>query len=91
MVFYVGQKVVRVRSGGRVPEGTVCTIVGFAPTLRSDLPGLYLKEFPPRYRFRNGAAKGFNPRHFRPVVERKTDISALQALLNTKSIDELVS
>lgn len=36
------------------------------------------------------SGNAYNTEHFRPVVKRKTDISVLEKLLDTKTIEELV-
>ncbi len=86
MAFYVGQKVVCVETGPITNEigsthaahqltiGCVYTIKEIVAQGR----GLVLVEA----RNKPGC-NGFNARRFRPAVERKTDISALKALLNT--------
>ncbi len=82
MNFHVGQKVVCVRGSrnGRVKKGQIYTVSGHCYDLHwGPSPGLLLCE-----------AKGadddefcrcFIPGRFRPIVERKTDISVLERLL----------
>ena len=81
MAFYVGQKVVCVDAspaldGYRPPikEGAVYTIAGMSEKPHCEL-GLYLVgiEIPPR----PGFYRSLSCYRFRPIVERKTDISEL--------------
>lgn len=84
MNFRVGQKVVCVdasEKNGRwfadAPiEGRVYTIVGFAETKRGT--GLLLQEIANDEEF----CGSYSPNRFRPIVERKTDISIFTAMLN---------
>ena len=95
MNFYVGQKVVCVDDAARptaglgwsfkkpnVHIGEVYTIGGFENG-GGEL-GVYLLEvvsnYPPFPR--SGLSRSFYPDRFRPVVERKTDISIFTAMLN---------
>lgn len=81
MTFRVGMKVVCVDASGNVPMlnlGAIYTICGFT---EDDPPGLQLVEVSPNEPGDNWYT-GFRPRRFRPVVERKTDISVFIALLN---------
>lgn len=84
MAFYVGQKVVAVRGGTRgfLKRGAIYTISGICPARRhlDKKVGYFVCE-----------AKGledeitcdcFDGLNFRPVVERKTDISIFTALLD---------
>lgn len=81
--FRVGQKVVCVDGDdyGVTVEGKVYTVASVIPRGRSERddamgPGLTLREaLPPT------PHHGFDARRFRPVVERKTDISIFRALL----------
>lgn len=96
MPFYVGQKVVCVDDtgiiNGRYVEfrgvrhletnsqiycGEVYTVawLGLCPKLNRNIFHLFERERP--------CGLGYCTSRFRPVVERKTDISALKALLNT--------
>jgi len=85
MTFRVGQKVVCVDKalgsilGIREPDkGDIATV----SNIYDHPEGLVLEliEFPQRNH--SGYAPGWLAISFRPIVERKTDISELQALLN---------
>lgn len=85
-MFYVGQKVVRIGPtiSPVVVRGQVYTIVGFAPCQHSPhLPAGLMLAGVKNEQFRNGAPKGFNPCRFRPLCDKKTDISVFTALLDT--------
>jgi hypothetical protein len=83
-MFYVGQKVVCVNAGPLVnpignvhvapqlEEGRVYTVLAVAAG-----KGLLLMEVAP-----SPPHPAFNAERFRPVVERKTDISIFRAMLN---------
>jgi len=80
MTFRVGQKVVCVdasNTGGKLSENEIYTVavVDTAPISRSQT--LWPAELGPRPR--DG---GWYARRFRPIVERKTDISIFTAMLN---------
>lgn len=88
-MFYVGQKVAVIYDGpsftgrkSRLRVGQVYTVAGFSDEagLSYDgdiLPrGLLLVEVDAR------RSCGFDPKRFRPVVDRKTDISIFKAMLN---------
>lgn len=94
MTFHVGQKVVCVRvseavrirgeEGYQIPrEGSVYTIRSMVVSGEDNLCiRLHELHNPPRI-YREGFVEGaFRAENFRPVIERKTDISALTALLN---------
>ncbi len=83
-MFRVGQKVVRVSGKTKFadvklpPLGVPCTVINvFTPA--NGLLTIELAEYPRPETAE--AYAGFVAKHFRPVVERKTDISSLQALL----------
>lgn len=86
MAFRVGQKVVCVddkhpANPDPMPiAGKVYTIRGFS---RADFgeDGLLLEEVATGALHSNGNERGYMIRRFRPIVERKTDISCLKALL----------
>ena len=86
--FRVGQKVVCLDdegSDGDLSRGRVYTItkingdVLYSARAKSFSVGLELLEAHPSQGFHDFAAS-----RFRPVVERKTDISIFKAMLNTK-------
>lgn len=85
--FRVGQKVVRFRgSEGQIKIGTVLTVRAVQTCMRSDWQvhtGLLFEEI--RSHPVETTVGAFEPdfRHdnFRPVVQRKTDISIFKALL----------
>ena len=96
MAFYVGQKVVCVDDDTAEADGVTRLVNGRVFTIRRiatqfSRPGWVSH---PRYKGQgpfvwlteiSGRALGdtpYNASRFRPVVERKTDISALKALLN---------
>lgn len=95
-MFYVGQKVVCVDdrlTPGRlwadsVPpvEGGIYTIVSIV-TNDSGNEALVLAEAPRGPMSRAFGAYGYHSRRFRPVVERKTDISLFQRMLNPKTAE----
>ena len=81
MAFYVGQKVVcvddsEIKSIGLL-AGTVCTVTRATTFLHLEV--VYIAEFRTRF------AVWFFARRFRPVVEKKTDISIFTALLNPEN------
>jgi len=96
MTFRVGQKVVCVDDAPKfvdqypyrrklpisVKKGEIYTISGVVLTPAGKI-GVYLLEvksaYPP---FKDGMERTFLPERFRPVVERKTDISIFTAMLN---------
>lgn len=80
--FHVGQKVVCVVSDdyGVTVEGRVYTVSSLIPRGKSEadgrmVPGITLHEVAPFF------YAGFDSRRFRPVAERKTDISIFTAML----------
>lgn len=91
MAFYVGQKVVCVDAKPRhypnslLIEGEVYTIAGYAKNSLDEAVFIFEKEatYP---------ASGFYADRFRPVVEKKTDISIFEAMLNMQpsKLDEQV-
>jgi len=95
MAFRVGQKVVCVDDSdwvasllnmpNRPVRGRVYTVRGLYEN------AIYLEEIsnPPQARWKNGdvAEACFFARRFRPVVERKTDISAFTKMLTGKRVD----
>lgn len=86
MTFYVGQKVVCVDVGYSETTGHparslkigVVYTVAWTYTSRRGNPGVILAEVKPA----SDRARGFLASRFRPVVERKTDISVFKAMLN---------
>lgn len=84
-MFYIGQRVVCIThypSAARVKHGEVYTIDGFAPCRNPKLPpGLILCGIQPSRR-KDGSLKGWDPICFRPVLDRKMDISIFEQMLN---------
>lgn len=89
MTFHVGQKVVCVDAsvssyfGTRPPlvRGGIYTVTAVIPPLAhwpDDAWGLLVAEASPLHPL----AVGFVANRFRPIVEKKTDISCFTALLN---------
>ncbi len=94
MAFRIGQKVVCVDDGAREPRrwwpgcavkrGEIYTIRGFVTAPYDGIPCILVEEL------RNIIAHkgiidddaGYRIERFRPLVEKKTDISTLTALLN---------
>jgi hypothetical protein len=93
-MFYIGQKVVCVRTAGwekyidiTLPkEDAVYTIRGIDVnrTDNDDPVGLWLEEIvnPPRMYTAGFQEASFGHWRFRPIVQRKTDISIFTELLN---------
>lgn len=88
-MFRVGQKVVCVRGPlVCVPSGVIDATIGEVYTVRGfyvspldGQQGMHLDEIHnPTHSF-TGMEYGFYPSRFRPVVERKTDISVFQKML----------
>ncbi|SDC08690.1 hypothetical protein SAMN05216337_1001220 [Bradyrhizobium brasilense] len=96
MVFYVGQRVVCVAPAlGRLTKGEVSAQVGEVYTIRAIFTwcgstGFHLEEI------RNPVRRTVSGRHeryqasrrFRPVLIRKTDISAFKAMLQPNDVRE---
>jgi hypothetical protein len=91
--FHVGQKVVCIRddwSDGSPPlrNGAIYTVVGITAPIKCFSfggpsmcrPTIILAEA----KNPNGDDIGFNHERFRPVIERKTDISIFTAMLNAQ-------
>lgn len=85
--FHVGQKVVCIDdsigldgSAAPIEEGRIYTIRGVTKghSVRGEGIGLLFEEIPPLPAF----PKGYIHSRFRPVVERKTDISIFTDMLN---------
>lgn len=93
-MFRVGQKVVCVDASGAaspfIIKGGIYTIAGFDArrASNSDRPGLFLAEVDSTDRGRYYGS--FLANRFRPVVERKTDISIFKAMLNPSNLREEV-
>lgn len=92
MVFRIGQKIVCIVKippqsplGEALPRyGSVYTVRGL-PTGSSG-PGVYLEEIqnPPAHTVDGFVERYFEQWGFRPVVEKKTDISIFTAMLKTQ-------
>lgn len=89
-MFHVGQKVVCVDTSGlpsflsKLIKGKIYTVRGFVLGICRDWSvgeGITLMEMknPPTP---SGQENGFDPSRFRPIDDRKTDISVFTALLN---------
>lgn len=97
-MFYVGQKVCRLRDlpvsvhiamaerraeGGNVPEpGGTYTIRAIRQSLQAGVTLLLLCELDNSHMLVSGREPGFDSRYFRPLVDRPTDISIFERLLN---------
>lgn len=88
MTFHVGQKIVCVDDGpskwsgmcGKsVKRGRIYTVLRMMDYHDGAGERLYLIEAAP-----SGCHDGFNPDRFRPIVEKKTDISLFTAMLKEK-------
>lgn len=96
-MFYVGQKVVCVdaspgRETGEVhlTKGKIYLIEGFdARRNDDDKPGLLLAGVPHTI-FDGPIPVGWDPNRFRPITEKKTDISIFTEMLNPKKVEENV-
>lgn len=95
-MFYVGQKVICVRHPAKIKAffGEAYPHVGGVFTIREIFEargGECLRLFEisnPPYPYVEGYMEcGFRTNFFRPVVERKTDISIFKALLNPKTAE----
>jgi hypothetical protein len=82
-MFRVGQKVVCVDARGTLQKDAIYTVLGIelAPSGRTILQ----VDCPPDI----GGCSGYYATRFRPIVERKTDISVFKAML-TPAGKELV-
>jgi hypothetical protein len=86
MVFYVGQKVVCVDAKPRkfkpkLIEGNIYTIVGFSKKSKDGT--VFLHEVKAEH---EDEGWGFYRDRFRPVVEKKTNISIFEAMLNVHPV-----
>lgn len=88
--FRIGQRVVCVddspgfSSGERhLKAGQVYVISGME-LVGNPGPGLYLVGVPLTTQYRCGTYRGWNPTRFRPLTERKTDISIFTEMLKPK-------
>jgi hypothetical protein len=93
-MFYVGQKVVCVNAKPRSPnwpgtkrvvEGAVYTIRAVYFEKRQNATGVLLSEIVNEFAPSIGCEPGFLASRFRPVVERKTDISIFTDMLTPKT------
>ena len=97
-MFRVGQRVVCVDATWRnrkitcvLTKGVVYTIRGFCETSGGFI-GLLLEEIiQPDGFLENGQERGFYKDRFRPIVERKTDISIFKAMLTPAGKKERVN
>ena len=95
MTFRVGQRVVCIAEGhGPILLGEVNAIVGAIYTVRKISEyggqiGLYLSEIinPPQHTIDGLIERGMYSERFRPIVERKTDISIFTKMLTDKRVD----
>ncbi len=104
MAFYLGQKVVCVDDVAFEADGVQRLFADRVYTVREYLPdydALNRRYYPDErsclrlfeIQGRNGKTPDvpYAAARFRPVVERKTDISVFTALLDTKRVPEVVS
>lgn len=95
MTFRIGQKAVCIAPGKSNWAGTNQCVVGSIYTVRQihirlGECGILLEEITnPPWSF-DGLECGFRASRFRPLVERKTDISVFTALLNPANHNEFV-
>lgn len=69
--------------GGNVPEpGGAYTVRSIRQGLQTGVTLLLLAELDNSHMPVKGLEPGFDSRYFRPLIERKTDISVFQAMLN---------
>lgn len=101
MNYKIGQKVVCInntphpgrRWTGDIPVvGRVYTVAGFTASLYDDAPCFLLEEIKNRsfiyHKFKKVRIDmGYRTTRFRPVVEKKTDISELQKLTKVKELE----
>lgn len=87
-MFHIGQKVVCVDAATRHPDypcdlrkGAIYTIRGFNDGYSVPGIGVLLEEIQGRHWRPSGEERGYHPNRFRPVVERKTDISIFTRML----------
>lgn len=93
MTFRVGQKVVCVDDGPGDFSGpsflalnSIYTIRGFCENIHGEI-GLLLEEVRPDLpRLMTGQERGFMQKRFRPLVERKTDISIFTQMLKPSKV-----
>jgi hypothetical protein len=91
--FYVGEKVVCVDADGspKLVLHAIYTIYCFCYGNHDDdkLPGLILYEVATDEFHTGGTPRCFHPRRFRPVAERKTDISIFRKLIEPSELAKL--
>lgn len=91
-MFRTGQKVVCVDDKPRdngpsgLTEGYIYTIRGTYLDKRHTVPAVMLEEMKPPA----SNSRGWFADRFRPLVEKKTDISVFTKLLKTEKVDERV-
>lgn len=98
MSFHLGQKVVRV--SGEDIEGVIAPAIGEIVTISDTYTRqtkhhgqqlcLAFREYP-KHKVNGSTWWGFWACHFRPIVEKKTDISCFTTLLNTKEREREVA
>jgi hypothetical protein len=100
-MFYPGQKVVCIdakerpgfywhREADRLVEGNIYTVTGYQHDFHAhgetyDL--VFLQEARNKSTYRRNDTGGYRAVRFRPLVEKKTDISAFTKLLKTKELE----
>lgn len=86
MTFHVGQKVVCVDASGAadgfIVKGAIYTVRWLGERPRDFGPGVMLDEASGGFHEEAGVEYCFCITRFRPIVERKTDISIFTAMLN---------
>lgn len=86
-MFRIGQRVICVNDRGEgrgaLRRGEIYTVTALCPPGPDGEPGLRIAEaLSPPERFRYGSDKGWRVTRFRPIVERKTDISIFTEMLS---------
>ena len=95
-MFRVGQKVVCIKGGnithnGFVPvTGGIYTVRGFFRGQYDGSPRIWLEEYIHPEKI-DGIEIGWNATRFRPIVERKTDISIFTEILRRESAPSSLS
>lgn len=86
-MFHIGQKVECIETSprGTAIKGQIYTVSWIAPPGRFSKPAIRVVEIPC-----HPVTGGFWASRFRPIIERKTDISIFRELLNPANHRELI-